>query len=291
MKIIDAHLHLFDIDNGDYLWLKKENPPFWSDKPIINKNFTEQDIVLANDLEHKGFVHIEAGFDNNEPWREIAWLESSCNTSFRSVASIDITLNEQAFNQQLTALLAYSSVVGCRYILDEQASALLTNDKVLNNLALLAKNSLSFDVQMSLADNKAVNALCNVMTKYKNLSIIIDHAGWPPQQLMGQNSSVDNGNWLQGLTKVSQYRQCTIKCSGFEVVNRDYSAQWQSQVVNACIDCFGMNRVMLASNFPLCLFSHSYQNLWGNYKTQLNLKATELTIICHDNAKRIYKFN
>ena len=46
MKIIDPHLHLFDLKQGDYHWLKEENPPFWPDKHLIKKSFKETDLTL-----------------------------------------------------------------------------------------------------------------------------------------------------------------------------------------------------------------------------------------------------
>ena len=125
MNIIDPHLHLFDLNKGQYHWLKAENPPFWPDKSVIAKNFREQNLKLAPPLNLAGFVHIEAGFDNQQPWREIAWLEQNCQSNFRSVASLDITLMPEIFSQQLDKLLAYKSVVGIRHILDDEALSIL----------------------------------------------------------------------------------------------------------------------------------------------------------------------
>ena len=99
MQIIDPHVHLFDLAKGQYLWLKPENEPFWPDKAVINKNFSASDLSLSAPLSLYGFVHIEAGFDNLEPWREIAWLEQNCQDNFRAVAMLDITLSPAMFNE------------------------------------------------------------------------------------------------------------------------------------------------------------------------------------------------
>ena len=73
MKIIDPHLHLFDLSQGEYSWLKPECPPFWPDKSLVAKNFSEHDLRLNESLKLTGFVHIDAGFNNQQPRREIAW--------------------------------------------------------------------------------------------------------------------------------------------------------------------------------------------------------------------------
>ena len=121
IKIIDPHLHLFNLKQGDYQWLKAENPPFWSDKKIINHSFTEKDLQLSSPFELAGFVHIEAGFDNQQPWREIAWLEKTCSLPFRSIAGINLLLPSNEFQQTLDKLSKYQSVIGVREILDENA--------------------------------------------------------------------------------------------------------------------------------------------------------------------------
>ena len=70
-KIIDPHIHLFDLAKGQYQWLQTNNPPFWPDKHIIQKNFIEQDLKLNNNFSLEGIAHIEAGFDNESPIEEI----------------------------------------------------------------------------------------------------------------------------------------------------------------------------------------------------------------------------
>ena len=126
--LIDAHLHLFDLVQGDYHWLKEENTPFWPNKNIICQNFNEQDLAVNPPFELGGFIHIEAGFDNIKPWREIAWLESHCQLPFKSVAAINLTLNKNDFIEQVDQLLHYQSVVGCRHILSSIACAVLRRD-------------------------------------------------------------------------------------------------------------------------------------------------------------------
>ncbi len=330
MKIIDPHLHLFDLNQGDYFWLQENNPPFWPDKHLISKNFSEQDLTLSSPFELAGFIHIEAGFNNQQPWQEIIWLENYCKLPFRSIAFIDITLNESQFSKQLTKLKGFSSVVGCRYILgeqalDEQAQKLLSSNTVKNNLKALAKAELIFEVQMSLCDVKAVAELSRVLAENIQLQVVINHAGWPPERAINEASISTSTSaststqttsawqsWQLSLTELAKYPQVSIKCSGWEMASscnsnsnglsskkvsrkdssRSYSQPWQVQVLKACLSAFGNERVMLASNFPLCLFSGSYQGLWQEYHQsalEVDLSEHQLTQISLQNAQNIYK--
>ncbi|MBU2869336.1 amidohydrolase family protein [Colwellia sp. E2M01] len=312
MKIIDPHLHLFDLAKGDYQWLKTDNPPHWSDKHIINKNFNLDDLALNAPYELAGFVHIEAGFDNEQPWREIKWLTKVITaTPFSAVAFIDITQPEETFKQHLKQLLAYDSVVGCRYILDDNACEILPKPQVLTNLAILSEHKLSFDIQMPLDDIQAVNELTKILTLMPKLQVIINHAGFP----VAFNETIKKSdfktliawqNWQQAINLLSRFDNCCIKCSGWEMTDRHYKSNWQQAVLTHCLLSFGQSRVMLASNFPLCLFNQSYQDYWRTILGELsqinsvcsltkhnalNLSEPEqlLSALCFNNAKKHYK--
>lgn len=290
MKIIDPHIHLFDLRNGQYHWLKAENPPHWPDKKIIAKNFAERDLLLAPPLELVGFVHIEAGFDNQQAWREIAWLEDTCETPFRSIAMLDITLPVRIFSQQLETLTRYQSVAGIRYILDDDAITILSNKNSRHNLAALAVKKLSFELQLSIEDTQVVESLIEIISATSGLLYCINHAGWPPQN---DNSKT---NWLQNLKRLAKFNNVFIKCSGYEMINRHYSHDWSDEIISRCIDSFGITRVMLASNFPLCLWHASYQDTWFNNNllkkvNERRLSADDFNQLCYQNAYKFYKFN
>jgi len=285
MKIIDPHLHLFNLEEGDYQWLKADKPPFWPDKKVIEKNFQQQDLQLSAPIALSGFVHIEAGFDNQQPCREIAWLESTCSLPFRSIAAIDLLLPCNDFLPVIEQLCRYQSVVGVRDILDENALTYLSNTQVKMNLEQLAKHQLIFECQMSLVDVPATKQLINVIKALPELNIVINHAGFPPEQVNGEAWK----SWQQSLQWLSHHENIAIKCSGFEMINRQYSANWQQQVIKECITILGLNKTMLASNFPLCLFKESYQENWLSYQINNYFSEEELEYISYKNAERIYQ--
>jgi len=287
MKIIDPHLHLFNLEQGDYQWLKAENPPHWSDKKKIAKSFTEEDLNLSSPIDLAGFVHIEAGFNNQEPWREIHWLESHCTVPFKSIAGINLQLEPSAFAQTLMQLKQFKSVVGVRDILDDNATRYLSNRIVQNNLALLAKEQLIFELQMPVNNLDSVYLLADILTNTPQLSVVINHAGWPPSLESNENF---HQRWLKGIKILSAFEHCAIKCSGYEMANRHYTVHWLQSIIEQCISCFGIERVMLASNFPLCTFHSSYQDYWHQQTSISNFSCDALAKLCNHNAKRIYCF-
>jgi predicted TIM-barrel fold metal-dependent hydrolase len=297
MNIIDPHLHLFNLELGDYHWLNANNPPFWPDKNLINQSFIEQDILLHTPLTLSGFIHIEAGFDNNQPWREIDWLEQHCQKPFSSIAAVDLTTSTEGFSNQIKRLLDYHSTVGVRHILDEQALTLLTNKQVQQNFTLLDKYGLIFEVQMPLTDHATVNALCKVISDNTNSTFIINHSGLPPQNIQ----TIEWQRWQSNLLKIALYPHTAIKCSGWEMVDRQYrqntefsktQPQWLDINLTVCFNTFGEDRMMLASNFPLCLFSHkNYQQYWLDLLSCHFVKQCseqKKSALFYDNALKYY---
>lgn len=294
MKIIDPHLHFFYLEQGDYHWLKTGNAPFWSDKALINKTFQESDLQLEPPIVLTGFVHIEAGFDNNQPWRELAALVLTSHKLYRCIANINLTASTQCFKESLAALAQFDSFIGVRHLLDEQALSLLTNKQVTQNISLLnsfttgAQQSLVFEIQMPFFSSASTQALCDMIQSNPNLRFVINHAGFPPEQT--QNKAWQC--WQQNLLKVASFSNTAIKCSGWEITNRHYQPAWVNECLAVVFALFGSDRMMLASNFPLCnLSKSSYQAYWKSMIQcsffQL-LTEQEKSALCSDNALKWY---
>ncbi len=299
MKIIDPHIHLFNVEEGDYHWLKAENPPFWSDKSLINKSFTFSDIRLSSPINLEGFIHIEAGFDNSQPWRELEFLEEANlnqknKTLFKAIASIDLTKPTLHLEQDLDILAKQKSFTGVRHIFDEQALQLLTDRQVLDNIAALnefakARNQgIVFETQLFLSDRQAVKTICTVIEKSTHIKFIINHAGFPPTDHL----IAPWQHWYDSLCELASLPNIAVKCSGWEMVDREFQQARLNKQLSVILNTFGVNKVMLASNFPLCLFSHkSYQDYWlsiiqSDFFQKLTMQ--EKSALCYHNALNWY---
>ncbi|KGJ89217.1 amidohydrolase family protein [Thalassotalea sp. ND16A] len=282
MNIIDPHLHLFNLELGDYHWLQPTNSPHWPDKGIINKSFTEADLQLAKGLNLAGFVHIEAGFNNQQPELELAMLAEQCTLPFKSIAFADIT--GKNFADKINTLQQYSAFIGVRHILDEQAIAILSQPRVLQNLKHLEKQQLIFELQCDCSDNAVIELLVSHLQQVPNLALIIEHCG------MSHSNTVSK-NLRYGLTALASFEHCFIKCSGWEMRDRSWQFDQALLCISQIIDIFAEARVMLASNFPLSLFSSEYQQLWQNLRNAPHFSEQTVMALCYQNANRIYQLN
>lgn len=272
MKIVDGHLHLFALDAGDYHWLKPQHPPQWQDKQVIAVPSDERSLHLTNGHTLAGYVHVEAGFDNERPWREIRYLEQHAQLPFKSVACIDLC--SVSTLSHIEVLAGLPTVVGLRHILDEQAAPILAHPKTKHGLKRCSEYGLSFDAQLDIGDGNAVKALLNILDAIPTLNVIINHVG---AALIATDTTAKYvKQWEANMQALAQCARVAVKLSGWEMHHRDWQWRNAQKIVAQTVAIFGSERVMLTSNFPLSNWRCSYNELWSGYSTMLNTLVEQM---------------
>lgn len=273
--VIDPHIHFFNLQQGEYQWLTGDNPPNWSNLNLIRQNHGPKHLSTKA-FQVESVVHIEAGFNNQDPYKELEWLENTVPPlNYVAIGYLDITLTPSVFSRKLKRLQNSASLRGIRDITEGQDSQRLLHPNVFANLATLSEQQLIFEAQFELHLSHAAMQIANYCTQLPALQLHINHAG-----LLEQHA-----HWEHSLQILSNLPNIAIKFSGFEHVHRPLSQQ-------ACLSLlchyFGDERVMMASNFPICLMKKSYQKLWLDYKVLVE-SDTLWHKLSYQNAKRLYK--
>ncbi len=275
-RIFDPHVHLFDYAHGEYHWLKREGAPFWPQKKRIQRDFSVADLTLGAEFSLLGITHIEAGFDNQHPIREMQWLHSQhFNGPAVSFASLDSP--PEQFKQAI-AELAHPLLRGIRDITEGDEGRRLLDVNVSDNLALLQQQGLLWEAQFELSDDTLVHALVDYSQRFGELTIVINHAGLVTRDNFNQ--------WQKNLSLLAPYPNVYLKCSGWEILQPDFDLAWQKQVIDSAITALSSSRVMLASNFPLCLFACSYEDVWQGYA---QLQLPDFDALAYANAQGVYR--
>ncbi|CCQ11089.1 hypothetical protein PALB_19630 [Pseudoalteromonas luteoviolacea B = ATCC 29581] len=278
MKIIDPHLHLFDLTLGDYHWLLGEHPPNWPNLDVIRQDHYYNDLrSAAEPFELVGLVHIEAGFDNQNPINELKWLACQMpNFHYRAISYIAIDTPNNTFHQALSDL-NHPSLIGIRDITEGHDGIRLTHDNVVANLTLLAKNNLIFEAQAHCGHQQYRKAIIQLAKQIPDLQIVITH--------FGLLSSKDDCQ--KALAELANEPNIAIKYSGQEMC---HNAIGDKQAFDLLVNTFGETRIMLASNFPVCLQKIQYHSLWQQYEANWPNPST-FKDVCYLNAKRIYQLD
>lgn len=257
---IDPHIHFFALDEGQYHWLKPQNPPYWPDKAEISAPIYEQDLFAQSQDQLAGFIHIEAGFDNQRPWREIQFLERHCTQPFKAIACIDLLAPEAA--SHITLLSRMKSVTGLRHILDDDALTILKDPKAQWCLSHMASVGLSFEVQADIACVETVRALLHLIARCPSLKLAINHVAVAPSD----TSSLSFSHWRKNVRELGLTGQVAFKFSGLEMQNRAWTWQHASTRFETLISEVDIDSIMFASNYPLSSWCMPYANLWQGYK-------------------------
>jgi len=270
----DTHVHLFDLKNLSYGWLKNS--------PKINRNFDLQDYEEATKSSNIGkIVFMESGADAGLGFKE-ATLVSQLALSEPSikgiVAKADLTqgLGTEKALEQLCEL---PLVKGIRAGFPKNAA---TSSDFLAGFKALADSKLSFDLLIS---PPLMAEAVRVAKKFPDTIFILDHLGNP------NVGDADTTQWQNGIEKLAELPNVNCKISGIITrFGKDWSVEKIKPYILDVIEKFGMDRLVFAGDWPVVLLAGSYES-WSRAfeKITRQFSDEELHKIYHKNADRVYK--
>ena len=292
--IVDAHVHLWDLDQIAYPWL---TAPFADDTPSGSVEAIAQTYLLddyladAADFAIGKMVHIDAGAAPKAALDETRWLQAMADQRGHPDAIIAFAaLNDPAVEALLEAHSGFSHVRGVRHILNWHADAaksytpadLLEDDTFRAGYAVLSKYDLSFDLQIYPSQMQAAAELAG---RHAETPVILDHAGMP----------VDRGEaglalWRNGMRALAHRPNVSVKISGLGIVDKAWTVESIRPFVLETLDIFGLDRCMFASDFPT-------DKLFGDFATTMgafdaitsDFTDAERRKLFASNAERIYR--
>jgi L-fuconolactonase len=137
--------------------------------------------------------------------------------------------------------------------------------------------------------------------KVPEMPIMIDHCGGPigvgPYAAQSEETFVE---WSGAIRRAAAIPNLHIKLSGLgmarlgfkgapALTSNELVTKWKPHV-RACVDAFGSDRAIFASNFPVDKVAGSYRVVVNAYKKMLSdLSENDLQAIFYENARRFYK--
>ena len=167
--------------------------------------------------------------------------------------------------------------------------------------AELGKRDLSFDAWLY---HTQIDELTDLARAFPETTIIFDHFGGPLGigPYTGKQEEIYPG-WQQSITELAgcpnvfpKLGGLVMPLNGFGFHKNDKPAT-SDEIVAATghyyrhtIDCFGAERCMFESNFPVDKQSCSYQVLWNAFKKMVaDASEDEKRALFHDSAHKAYR--
>jgi predicted TIM-barrel fold metal-dependent hydrolase len=280
MQIVDTHQHLWDLDLFRYSWLQG--------LPVLNRSFGMRDYLEATKgLDVVKSVHLEADVDEPlmlEETRNILKLSEQPDNPLEGVVACGRPENKD-FHTYLEKIVGHPKLKGIRRILHTQPDDLGRGKTFIENVASLAAHNLSFDICV-LA--RQLPVAINMVSRCSDVTFILDHCGVPQVK----EKIVDP--WRTHIAELAKFSNVSCKVSGL-VAYADRSA-WTADdlrpYVEQVIACFGWDRVLFGSDWPVCTLSASYAQ-WVEALRSITQSAGEANQrkLFHDNAIRVYRLN
>lgn len=295
IPIIDAHHHFWDPDRNYHPWLRDEPMiPFrYGNYASIRKLFMPEDYRKAHaPLNVVASVTMEGEWDEATPVAESTWITEVAQTEGTPAAHVARAFLDRAdVAEVLAGHAAYPIVRGIRHKPTPAASpddvergrpGSMSDPAWLKGYAALKAHGLHFELQTPWWH---VRELMDLIDRHPDTPVVINHAFMPTDR-----SPDAMAGWRKAITLAARVPQITIKISGIGIAGRPWTLEDQRPVIDDCLEAFGVERAMFASNFPvdgLCgIFPTIYQ---GYLDATRGLSLSDRLRLFHDNAIRIYR--
>ena len=295
--IIDAHHHLWDLSMGRHKWLMPSNSSVQALGGLealacnylvedYHRDSANQNIVAS--------VHIEALWDADDLVGETRWLETldkTHNIAARYIARAPLgTPEAEAVLEQQAS---FKRVVGVRDILSwhpapaPRAAArpdLAEDPAWRRDLALLPKHDFIFELMMYPYQ---AGMVADLARDFPGLQIIVNHCGSP----------IDRDEegmrwWRDGLRLISQHPNVALKISNMAAYDKQWTQASLREVALHCIACFGPDRSMLATDYPVARLQITFDAIYDSFKEIVaDFSEHEQRALFHDNAAKFYRLN
>lgn len=298
MEIVDPHHHLWDLERNRYPWLSEDmSDRGWGDLGPLRQSYRVADFLA--DAEAAGVkllksVHVQANFDPSDPVGETIWLEKNASEpaalGFPHGIIGFADLSAPNVETVLEAHSAHGRIRGIRQVLNRHSDPRLnraTRDFLADpawhrGVGRLADHALSFDVQVY---HHQMEAVAEVVAENPGITFVLDHAGMPAER-----DEENLSGWRKGISRLAAKPNMMVKLSGFGMVDSTWTATSIRPLVLYCIECFGPERAMFASNFPVDRLMASYGQLWAAYEEIVSdFTTAERYALFRGTAERTYR--
>ncbi len=273
MLRIDAHQHFWKHSRGDYSWLTP-------DLKAIYKDFRPSDLQpLLSQANMDGTILVQAA-DTVEETRFLLQLAAEHDWILGIVGWVDM---EATGAPPLICELAQNSkLVGIRPMIhDIDDDEWMLKENLRPAIHALIDNNLTLDL---LVRPRHLPHLKIFLKRYPELRAVINHCAKPD---IRRNAFED---WADHLSEIAGISPVCCKLSGL-LTEAPEHAEFEDIAPYAfhILNCFGPQRVMFGSDWPVLLLANTYQN-WVDMVEQLtaDMPKADHTAIFGGTAAQFY---
>ena len=270
---VDAHVHVWDLEHGEYSWLTADLAP-------IDRTFRLDELEPQLDAVGIDRVVLVQAADTAADTDAMLSVASRNPHVAGVVGWVDL-LDPEHVDSALDELSAHPAFIGVRHLIhDEPDSDWLARPEVRRSLERLAARGLSFDV-VGVLPRHLEHALA-IARELPELQVVIDHLGTPP-------AGRDDGAWSRVMGELAGEPNVAVKLSGLTTIA---SAPALRPFVNFAVDRFGAHRMLYGGDWPVSTLATDYAETFATLTSLIDgLSDDERDAVLGGTARRVYRLS
>ena len=240
MKIVDTHQHLIYPEHFRYSWCR--GLPLLEGKAFRLAEYHE----AAKSTGIEQTVFMEADVDEAQMKAEAEFFSKLASSPDSKIAGVIAAGRPERkdFPAHLDSI-QHPKLKGLRRVLHTQPDELSQSQLFAENLSRLAERHLTFDLCL-LA--RQLDLAKTILSGAPKVQFVLDHCGIPNVK----DAELDP--WRRQIRELANYPNLACKISGLVAYcdPRRVNAEAIRPFVEHCIDCFGWERVLFGSDWPVC---------------------------------------
>ena len=270
---IDAHQHFWLYNAREYDWID-------GSMAAIRRNFLPADLSpLLESCGFRGSVVVQV----RQTREETEWLLKLADEHPSILGVVGwLDLRSPRLRTELQSFVGGSKLVGIRHIVQSEPDGFLLDPDFLRGISTLGDFDLAYDL---LIYSKHLPTAAEFVRRFPEQRFVLDHLAKPPVK----SGAVDL--WARGIREMASFPNVYAKVSGL-VTEADWQ-YWKPDDIYRYLDvafaCFGPDRLMIGSDWPVCLVAASYERTINVVKNYLNrFTAEERRAVLGGNAAKFW---
>ena len=272
---IDSHQHLWNYSAKEYSWITEK-------AKRIARDFLPQDLERELKKVHlDGSIAVQA----RQTTEESRWLLNLADhyPLIKGVVGW-VDLRSPRVEEELAELSTHPRFVGVRHVVqDEPDDRFMLNPDFLRGIGKLKQFRLAYDI---LIYPKQLPAAIELAKQFPGQTFVLDHIAKP---------SVRDGvksPWDKQIRELARSPNVYCKISG--MVTEANWGEWKASdfepYLDVVFEAFGVDRLLFGSDWPVCLLSGTYEQVYGIAHDYLRKHAPKAEpAIFGENAVRAYR--
>jgi L-fuconolactonase len=270
---IDAHQHFWRYDAAEYGWIDDT-------MPALRRDFMPDDLraeMTAAGVDRSIAVQARQSLEETR-----ALLAHADTQPFVAGVVGWVDLASPSIDAQLEEVGAHPKLVGVRHVVQSEPEGFLTSEAFRHGISRLERHGLTYDI---LIYARQLPEAVDFVKAFPDQRFVLDHLGKP--DIKGGGLAA----WRPPFEELAAFPNVWCKLSGLatEAGWHTWTAGQLQPYIDVALECFGPDRLMVGSDWPVCTLAGSYSRTMAMLEAALSDCSTkERASVLGGTAQRVW---